>query len=86
MADPVELKEYEYMVGNVPTTAMLTEQLAERLGAKPVGQADNANGGHSIEQNQAVLGSTAMRESDDNGVVDDNDSIGKQRTARNKRA
>lgn len=33
---PEELKEYHYYIGYIETTAMLTEEMAEQLDAKPV--------------------------------------------------
>ena len=59
--EPQELKEYQYVVNNTVTTAMLTPLMAERLGAKPVGSDDAAKtGGYSSEQNAAVYNTTAM--------------------------
>ncbi len=88
MPEPAELKEYEYRVGHLPVTAMLTEKQAERLGAvapgtsqdKPVGQVDN---------NEAERVSTDTRKSEDDGVTEGTvttDRIEKARQARNKRA
>ena len=72
MADEkIELKEYEYMVGNIPTTAMLTDKMAKRLNAKPVGQAsadDVPSGGNTASQRQAQLGTTEMAQADASGV------------------
>ncbi len=87
MADPIELREYTYMIGNMPVTAMLTEELAERYGAKPVAEGvDPSNPGTDISSRQAVVGSSSMRTADDAGVVDDDESVSKSRAARNKRA
>lgn len=61
MPEPQELKEYQYVVNNTVTTAMLTPAMAERLSAKPVGSDDAATvGGYSSEQNQAVYATTGM--------------------------
>ena len=94
MADEkLELKEYEYYVGNIPTTAMLTEKMAKRLNAKPVGEAspdDVANGGNTMEQNQAVLGTTDMQAADAQGTTGGTEpytrggEAGKARKAQNK--
>lgn len=90
--EPVELKEYEYVVGHVPTTAMLTEKQAKRLGAKPVGEAEVPDTG-AIENREAERMQTRHREADDAGVAATHpdgatteDVITKSRTARNKRA
>lgn len=84
-----EMKEYEYMVGNIPTTAMLTEKMAQRLGAKPVGE----HGGDPEYNKTAERMSTHGRQSDDEGVdatyadgTTNADAATKARTARNKRA
>lgn len=91
--EKVEIKEYSYYVGNIEHTAMLTEKMAERLGAKPVGEAsadDVANGGHTGSQNQARLGTTDMRAATDDGVTGETTApyrgagSEKQRTAKNK--
>lgn len=83
---PLELKEYEYYVGHMPVTAMLTEEMAERLGAKGVGEAtDPAEG--EVPNNTAESVSTHMREADDSGVNGpDSDAVDKARTTRNRRA
>lgn len=46
-----ELKEYHYWVSGIEMSAMLTEKMAARLGAKPIGEAlDPAN---PLENNEA---------------------------------
>ncbi len=87
MPEPAELKEYEYRVGHVPITAMLTEKQAERLGAKAPGQSEDPPVGQ-VENNEASRQSTVTRKSEDDGVMaDDTTELqAKARTARNKRS
>ena len=92
MAEPVEMKEYEYYVGHVKTTAMLTEKMAKRLGAKPVGEAQAPEEGN-VDNNEAQRASTDTREAEDAGVkatypdgTTGEDAQTKQRSARNKRS
>jgi len=35
---PPQLKEYHYYIGYIEHTAMLTEEMAEKLNAKPIGE------------------------------------------------
>lgn len=94
MSEPVELKEYTYHVGHVPTTAMLTEAQAKRLGATPVDEdAEAPQEGETLPNNEAARMQTNHRESDDAGVnatyadgTTGADASTKARTARNKRA
>lgn len=59
--EPQELKEYQYVVNNTVTTAMLTPKMAERLGATEVGsEPTDRNGGYSAQQNQAVYSASDM--------------------------
>lgn len=59
--EPNELREYQYVVNNQITTAMLTPKMAERLGATAVGaEPADKNGGYSNQQNQAVYATTDM--------------------------
>ncbi len=59
--EPQELKEYQYVVNNMITTAMLTPAMAERLGATEVGDDPKSlNGGYSASQNQAVYATADM--------------------------
>jgi hypothetical protein len=90
--EPVELNEYEYVVGHVKTTAMLTEKQAQRLGAKPVGEAEVPDTGQT-QNREAERMQTRHREADDAGVAathpdggTSDEAITKARTARNKRA
>lgn len=92
MSEPLELKEYEYVVGHVPTTAMLTEKQAKRLGAKPVGEAEVPDTGKS-ENREAQRMQTSHREAEDAGVNathpdggTSEEAVTKARVARNKRA
>jgi hypothetical protein len=85
----LEVREYEYMVGGIPTTAMLTEKMAQRLGAKPVGE----HSGDPEYNKTAERMSTHGRETDDEGAdvtyadgTTAADAATKARTARNKRA
>lgn len=69
--EKTELAEYEYYVGNIPHTAMLTPKMAKRLSAKPVGEAsadDVPSGGNTGSQRQAQLGTTEMRNATDVGT------------------
>ncbi len=92
MPEPQELKEYEYVVGHLPVTAMLTEKMAKRLNATAVGESSSPGEGN-VANNEAQRASTHNRELDDNGVVTTHpdgetseDATTKARTARNKRA
>lgn len=89
---PLELNEYEYMVGHVPVTAMLTEQMAERLNAKAPGTAESPGVGNVVN-NEADRQATQHREAEDAGVnashpdgTTSEQAADKARTARNKRA
>lgn len=89
---PLELKEYEYMVGHVPITAMLTAEHAERLGATAVGEAESPGEGNVVN-NEANRSATATRAAEDSGVqaahadgTDTDSAAEKTRVARNKRA
>lgn len=90
--EPQKMSEYEYYVGHIKTTALLTEKMAKRLGAKPVGEAEAPEVG-GVDNNEAGRMSTSGREADDAGVVttnpdgtDSEETATKARTARNKRA
>ncbi len=90
--EPQELKEYEYVVGHLPVTAMLTEKMAKRLDAKPVGSTESPGEGNVVN-NEAQRASTHTREVEDAGVKtthpdgeSESDVAGKARTARNKRS
>lgn len=87
MSQPLELKEYEYMVGHVPVTAMLTEKQAARLKAVAVGEAKSPGEGNVIN-NEAERTATQSREAEDNGVQapGTDEAQTKAKTARNKRA
>ncbi len=92
--EPAELREYEYMVGHVPTTAMLTEEMAERLGATPVGaggakaRTRNFGGTQRLDNNEAERQATQHAEVDERGVGGEDATAAqtKVRDARNKRA
>lgn len=57
-----ELKEYHYWVSGMEMTAMLTEKMAERLNAKPVGEAlDDPN---TLENNEANRQATGAQDVD----------------------
>lgn len=87
MADkPLELKEYEYYVGHMLVTAMLTEEMAERLGAAPVGRAEKPTEG-AVPNRTAEQVSSHTREAEDSGVEgDDPEALDKARRTRNRRA
>lgn len=83
-----EMREYEYMVGGMSTTAMLTEKMAARLGAKPVGE----HSGDPEFNKTAERMSTHGRQSEDEGVEvtfpdgsSGADAVNKARSSRNKR-
>lgn len=68
---PQELKEYHYHIGYIEHTALLTEEMAETLGAKPVDEPLDEPG---IDTNTDLRGSVLT-----------SDGL-KARTPRNKRA
>lgn len=82
MTEPQELKEYHYWTGYTETTALLTEKMAERLGAKPVGEElDDPDPFANNEANRASTHTPAE------GVTGtDDQAVTKARTARNKRS
>lgn len=83
---PVPLAEYEYYVGHMPITAQLTEAQAERMGAKPVGQAVAPKEGE-VPNNEAQRAASHMAEPDAQGAEgDDPDALNKARETRNRRA
>lgn len=89
---PLELREYEYIIGHIPTTAMLTERQAKALGAVEVGTATSPGTGNVVN-NEAQRRATHHREAEDNGVntvhpdgSTHEDVAAKVATARNKRA
>ncbi|MET0415337.1 MAG: hypothetical protein ABW022_04890 [Actinoplanes sp.] len=86
MPEPKELKEYEYRVGHLPITAMLTEDQAERLGAVAPGTSEEPGTGNVVN-NEANRTATAHRTAEDDGVdgPDTDEQQKKARTARNKR-
>lgn len=61
MTQPQPLHEYTYTVNNMVTTALLTEEMAKRLGARPTGDSEEERaGGFSSDKNARVYGSTHM--------------------------
>jgi hypothetical protein len=61
VTQPQELKEYQYVVNNMITTALLTEEMAERLNAVPVGETPaEKNGGYTSKKNARVYGTTHL--------------------------
>lgn len=93
MTEPMELKEYKYLVGHVETTAMLTEKQAERLDAVPVDEELDKPEVGQAPNREAERMSTFGREADDAGVnathpdgTTSAETTQKARTARNKRA
>jgi hypothetical protein len=86
MAEQQEIKEYHYMVGHVEHSAMLTEKMAKRLNAKPIGEPLDETETGNVENNEAQRMSTANRDADDTGVTGNEDAATKTRNARNKRA
>lgn len=86
VTEPQEIQEYHYYVGHVEHSAMLTPKMAERLGAKPIGESLDATETGNVENNEAQRMSTASGEADDAGVTGTEDAQTKTRQARNKRA
>lgn len=88
MPEPQKTEEYHYWVGHVEHSAMLTPKMAERLGAKPIGEELDPPGTGNVENNEAQRASTAMRDADDSGVTyeEGEQAASKARAARNKRA
>lgn len=83
--EPQKLQEYQYRVGHMVTTAQLTEEMAERMGAVPLGE--------ELPDEDEIKNTESERLSSENaaalkGGVDgqDGESVPKSRTARNKRA
>jgi len=72
-----ELKEYHYWVSGMEMTAMLTEKMAKRLGAKPVGEPLDDPDQH--ENNEANRQATGAQD-----VDDDTNVTHKARKPRNK--
>lgn len=75
--DTQELQEYHYWVGHIEHTGLLTEEMAERLGAKPLGE--------ELEP------ANPRRQSERGNVVSSHDIRGEERgersrAARNKKA
>lgn len=87
MSQPLELKEYEYTVGHMKVTAMLTEKKAAMLGAVPVGEAVDPPVGQ-VPNREAEGRATHTREAEDNGVSNPAaaEVTEKTRAARNKRS
>ncbi len=87
MPEPAELKEYEYRVGHVPITALLTEKQAERLKAVAPGTSEDPDVG-KVENNEASRQATNTREAEDDGTMADDTEQRQQkaRSARNKRS
>lgn len=84
---PLELKEYEYYVGHAKLTAMLTEEMADRLQAVPVGEGAEAPQEGAVPNRTAEQLSTHHRQAEDDGVDGpDSDGINKARNTRNRRA
>lgn len=86
MTEPQKIEEYHYMVGHVEHSAMLTPKMAERLGAKPIGEPLDDTETGNVENNEAQRMSTAAGEADEAGVTGTEDAATKTRSARNKRA
>lgn len=87
MADaPLELKQYEYYVGHMKITAQMTEAQAEKVGAKPIGEAvDDPEGG--VQNKEAERASTQMAAAEESGVTgDDPEALNKARETRNRRS
>lgn len=86
MSQPLELKEYEYYVGHVKLTAMLTEEMANRLDAVPAGEGAQAPEEGAVPNRTAEQLSSHTREAEDSGVTGtESEGINKARTTRNRR-
>jgi hypothetical protein len=86
--EPIPLEEYHYYVGYMETTAMMTPEMAEQVGAVPIDEPLDEPDGGKKGNNEANRLSTRNREADDAGVTnkDNEDARDKARNARNKRA
>jgi hypothetical protein len=80
--------EYHYMVGHIEHSAMLTPKMAERLGAKPIGEPLDKPATGEVENNEAQRSSTLNRDADDSGTSnpEHDEAAAKAKVARNKRA
>lgn len=87
MAQPEELKEYHYRVGHTETTGMLTQRMADRLGAKPVGEPlDDDTENTPQKGDESTRLSSRMRENRAGVRNAENEAAAdKARTGRNKR-
>jgi hypothetical protein len=85
---PQKLEEYHYYVGYMETTAMMTPEMAEQVGAVPIGEPLDEPDGGKKGNNEANRTATRNREADDAGVDNDDNQATqeKARGARNKRA
>lgn len=80
-----QLSEYEYFVGHMRLTAQLTAAQAEKMGAKPVGEAEAPEVG-KVPNKEAERIASNQRDADANGVDgDDPDALNKARDTRNRR-
>jgi hypothetical protein len=84
---PLELKEYEFYIGHVKTTGMLTKEMADSLGATEVGASTPPAEDQPVANTNAQRLSSQNAAGDESGVVSDNpDALNKARTARNRRS
>ena len=86
--EPAPLEEYHYYVGYMETTAMMTPEMAEQVGAKPIDEPLDEPDGGKKGNNEANRTSTRMADAEKGGVTnkDTDDAAEKARNARNKRA
>lgn len=82
MTEPQELKEYHYWVGQVEHSAMLTQKMADRLGAVPIDE--ELESPDPFANNEANRASTHTPAEGVTGP--DDGAVPKARTARNKRS
>jgi hypothetical protein len=86
--EPVELQEYHYYVGYMETTAMMTPEMAEQVGAKPIDEPLDDPAGDKTGNNEANRSASRMADAEKGGATnkDNEDAREKARQARNKRA
>lgn len=89
-AEPAKLNEYEYYVGHMKMTAQLTEDQAEAMGAKPVGELTDEDKPQvgAVPNREAERAASQMRKPDEDGADNttvEPDAVNKARDTRNRR-
>jgi hypothetical protein len=83
---PVKLEEYEYFVGHMRLTAQMTAEQAEKVGAKPIGEAEAPEVG-KVPNREAERAASRQKEPDAQGAEgEDPEALNKARDVRNRRA